>query len=148
MYIAPLKADIPNHSDSSDSDCNTGSNTKSNKRLNENNIIVISDNENEGSTSGQNSNYSYRDFESNNNLWLQSSSSLQKQVENDSFSANEFRLDILNKLRSSYHIREGSSTIINISNRNYICDDILNWVNHAQIVDLIKNPVVEIGDEE
>jgi len=142
LYIAPVKGNIPIDDDLSETDDDKKSNTKSNKfnkRTDEKNIIVISDNEDEEFIS--------------DNLWLQSStSSLQDntniRVEDNSLSVNEFCLNILNKLHSKYNIPEGSSTRINIRSRDYICDNILNWINNAQINDLIKNPIVEIGDEE
>lgn len=163
MYIAPIKKNIPiedGQPDSSDSDDDERPITKSkksNKATNKNNVIVISDDEEYIPK-----NYLYRATNNNlnrsrstniigNNSWLQSSSSSQnanQQMEDNSLSVNEFRLNILNKLHSDYGILEGSSTIINIRSRAYICDDILNWINSVQVNDLIKNPIVNIENEE
>lgn len=69
-------------------------------------------------------------------------------TQQNSLSVNEFRLNMLNKLRLEHQILEGSFTLIIIRSRCDICDEILNWINDASIYDVIKNPIIDILDEE
>ena len=155
MYISPIKRNIQiedQECDSSDDDTKPITNVKSkyNKKVDKNDIIVISDNEVDECIPGKNSNYSCRTSNIISGSTSTSINNFQSNnlVEDNLLSINEFRLSMLNKLHLDYNTPEGSSVRINIRSRTSICDDLLHWINSVQVNDFIKNPIIYIEDEE
>ncbi|GES99113.1 hypothetical protein GLOIN_2v1837680 [Rhizophagus clarus] len=146
LYIAPIRKNIKLEDGYLNSASDTDeepiiSTTKS--KSNEDPIIISDDEVDIRVNTLQNANYFHR--VANATTSYQNHDHMDDE---NSLSVNEFRLNMLNKLRLEYHISEESFILIIIHSRSSICDDILNWINNVTVYNLIKNPIIDILDEE
>ncbi|PKC12035.1 hypothetical protein RhiirA5_397138 [Rhizophagus irregularis] len=65
----------------------------------------------------------------------------------NTLNAIEFRKQHLNSLKITYGINDGETTKITIIDRDSITDYLLNWAHSASAKDLIKEPIIEITNE-
>ena len=61
---------------------------------------------------------------------------------------DEFRIQTLNKIMLDHQLYDNPISDIIISTRNDIISSLLNWLHNANVLDILKKPVIKINDEE
>jgi hypothetical protein len=68
--------------------------------------------------------------------------------DSNSLSPDEFRTQILNKLKLDHQLYDSPTSNIIINTRDEIVISILNWLFDANALDILKRPIIRINDEE
>ncbi|GET03021.1 hypothetical protein GLOIN_2v1837680 [Rhizophagus clarus] len=133
LYIAPKRSIILNDGkDNSDSESEQSSNGSD---------TADHSNESRGANSGSDNN---RIIQRSNTQTSTATINLAQQL----LDTEEFRTQILNKYRLDNHIYDNPISDIIIDTRNDIISSLLNWLHNANVLDILKKPVIKINDED